>query len=131
MNEQVYNQYYDTGGNYHWTGVHSGEHILWKGEKMGEMMTFPATWEEYEELYGFTDKEQVYTNGSRLIQSFRVRQWLDHLERNRGEWLYLYEDNYKCSICGSWWCCIDDSQMDEMNYCPNCGSDMRGDEDDN
>lgn len=34
MDEQVYNQYYDTGGNYHWTGVHSREHILRKGEKM-------------------------------------------------------------------------------------------------
>ena len=42
-----------------------------------------------------------------------------------GEWIYLYEDNYKCSVCGSWWCCTD-SQIDEMNYCPNCGADMRG-----
>lgn len=34
MDEQVYNRYYDTGGNYHWIGVHSGEHIVRKGEKM-------------------------------------------------------------------------------------------------
>lgn len=47
------------------------------------------------------------------------------LERKRGEWMYLYEDNYKCSKCGSWWCCTD-SQIDEMNFCPNCGADMRG-----
>lgn len=46
----------------------------------GEVMTFPNTWEEYEEQYGFNDTEQVYTNGSRLIQSFRVKQWLEHIE---------------------------------------------------
>lgn len=27
MCEQVYNRYYDTAGNYHWTGVRTGEHI--------------------------------------------------------------------------------------------------------
>ena len=53
---------------------------------------------------------------------------LPSAERKRGEWMYLYEDNYKCSICGSWWCCTD-SQIDEMNFCPNCGSEMRGDTD--
>lgn len=46
----------------------------------GNVMTFPDTWEEYEEDYGFTDTEQIYTNGSRLIHSFRVKQWLDHIE---------------------------------------------------
>ena len=46
---------------------------------MNEMMTFPDTWEEFEKSYGFTDNEEVYTNGARLIPSFRVKQWLDHL----------------------------------------------------
>ena len=46
---------------------------------MSDMMTFPDTWEEYEKSYGFTDNEKVYTNGARLIPSFRVKQWLDHL----------------------------------------------------
>ncbi len=48
----------------------------------------------------------------------------DVRENVRGEWVYLYEDNYKCSICGSWWCCTD-SQIDEMNYCPDCGARMK------
>ena len=26
--EEVYNQYYDTAGNYHWTGTYSGEHTV-------------------------------------------------------------------------------------------------------
>lgn len=46
---------------------------------MADLMTFPDTWEEFEQDYGFTDVEQIYTNGSRLIQSFRVKQWLDHI----------------------------------------------------
>lgn len=44
-----------------------------------ERMTFPKTWEEYEKYYGFNDSKEVYTNNSRLIPSFRVKQWLDHL----------------------------------------------------
>ena len=46
---------------------------------MTDMMTFPETWEEFEKSYGFVDGEEVYTNGSRLIPSFRVKQWLDHI----------------------------------------------------
>lgn len=46
---------------------------------MLESMNFPDTWEEYEEIYGFTDTEEIYTNGSRLIPSFRVKQWLEHI----------------------------------------------------
>lgn len=46
---------------------------------MSDMMTFPDTWEEFEKSYGFTDNEEVYTNGARLIPSFRAKQWLDHL----------------------------------------------------
>ena len=57
---------------------------------MSEMMNFPDTWEEYEKLYGFNDSEEIYTNNSRLIPSFRVKQWLDHLPsaqpRKKGKW---------------------------------------------
>ena len=49
------------------------------GIQMSDMMTFPDTWEEFEKLYGFNDAEEIYTNNSRLIPSFRVKQWLDHL----------------------------------------------------
>ena len=46
---------------------------------MPDMMTYPKKWEEFENLYGFKDTKELYTNGSRLIPSFRVEQWLDHL----------------------------------------------------
>ena len=47
---------------------------------MDNVTDFPKTWEEYEKLYGFTDTDEVYTNGARLIPVFRVKQWLEHLQ---------------------------------------------------
>ena len=92
---------------------------------MADMMQFPETWEEYEEQYGFTDKEEIYTNGSRLIQSFRVKQWLDHIKPNAGEWIAMDEDlkisDYRCYKCGHY-------QDEISNFCPNCGARMLGGE---
>mgnify|MGYP003298565060 CR=1 FL=1 len=59
--------------------------------------------------------------GQENRSAIRIIMELPSADRKRGEWMYLYEDNYKCSICGSWWCCTD-SQINEMHYCPNCGS---------
>lgn len=101
---------------------------------MSECQQFPDTWEEFEQLYGFTDKEEVYTNGSRLMQSFRVKQWLDHIaepDRKKGKWLYkpneYDDDTYECSQCGEPWTLIDGTpEENNMKFCPNCGADMRG-----
>lgn len=57
---------------------------------IGNVMAFPDTWEEYEEDYGFTDTEQIYTNGNRLIQSFRVKQWLEHIKVSEEDELKFY-----------------------------------------
>ena len=99
-----------------------------KGETMsGDQMTFPSTWEEFEKIYGFTDTEEIYTNGSRLIQSFRVEQWLEHLQTEpirHGKWIFNPKDGIemmftlpKCSECGA-------ESADSGNYCPNCGARM-------
>ena len=64
------------------------------------------------------------SNCSNVLKIIHDMPTADVVEGKRGEWMYLYEDNYKCSICGSWWCCTD-SQIGEMCYCPNCGADMR------
>ena len=46
-----------------------------------DAMIFPDTWEEFEANYGFYDCKQAYTFGNtRLIPSFRVQQWLDHID---------------------------------------------------
>ena len=46
-----------------------------------DVMIFPDTWEEFEKQYGFYDSKQAYMYGNtRLIPSFRVQQWLDHID---------------------------------------------------
>ncbi len=44
----------------------------------GDMMEFPETFDEFAISYGLKDDKEVYTNGSDLIQVFRVKQWLEH-----------------------------------------------------
>ena len=58
MIEQVYNQYYDTAGNYHWIGVYSGEHIVRKGERM----TREEALEILEAIYFLDEKKQKAFN---------------------------------------------------------------------
>lgn len=64
---------------------------------MAETMMFPATFDEFAEQYGFKDKQEVYTNGSELMQVFRVRQWLDHIGAtdtnvgHKSEWISVEE----------------------------------------
>ena len=45
---------------------------------MADMMSFPNTFEEFIHEYEFKDKEEIYTNGGELIQSFRVMQAWEH-----------------------------------------------------
>lgn len=45
---------------------------------MADMMTFPATFDEFAEQYKIIDDEEIYTNGSELIPIFRVKQWLEY-----------------------------------------------------
>lgn len=44
----------------------------------GDVMNFPDNWWTFVQDYQFVDKEEVYTNGSMLIPSFRVRQMVEH-----------------------------------------------------
>lgn len=53
-----------------------------------------------------------------------------------GQWLRSDDDWYsltsiRCSICGEEWCfeMIDDVTLLNYKYCPNCGADMRGSND--
>ena len=97
---------------------------------MGDIMTFPKRWEDFLHDYEFEDARRIYTNGSRLIPSFRVKQMMEHYAPVvHGRWIeqekYTFGVMYDCSICGnrilynghSW------------NYCPNCGCRMGGGDD--
>ena len=45
---------------------------------MGDIMTFPATVEEFMEQYKMTDTEHVYSNGTEYIPIYRMKQWFEH-----------------------------------------------------
>ena len=40
----------------------------------------------------------------------------------QGKWIDHCYQNFRCSICGY---IIADSDVDEYNYCPNCGAQMQ------
>lgn len=46
---------------------------------MADMMTFPATVEEFMEQYKIVDTDKVYTNGTELVPIFRMKQWFEHV----------------------------------------------------
>ena len=48
-----------------------------------DMQDWESTPEEYIETYSFIDKEQIYTNGSKLIPVFRVEDMLEHYYKER------------------------------------------------
>lgn len=87
--------------------------------KLYEEMTFPDTWDEYEDIYGFKNE----SNDSMLIQCFRVRQWLDHIRGDKqAEWIEEKGKIPKCPRCGIY---SDDADQGYDNYCPNCGLTFR------
>ena len=45
---------------------------------MADSMTFPKTWEQFIHDYEFEDSRRIYTNGAKLIPSFRVKQMMEH-----------------------------------------------------
>ena len=85
---------------------------------------------------GLTDFEIFMCDGSykealkMLLEKIEQAPTADVRENVKGEWIKEvdtmggYDDytpiNYYCSICGYL------SMDGQTNYCPNCGSDMRG-----
>ena len=109
---------------------------------MADMMNFPKRWEDFLHDYEFEDSRRVYTNGSRLIPSFRVEQMMEHYALRpvsrgqvkkvwRGEWRDLHGDklvgiddvgqdvyrHYHYSVCKK----CGKGIAAKSNFCPYCG----------
>lgn len=56
---------------------------------MGDMMTFPASVEEFMEQYKMTDTEHVYSNGTEYVPIYRMKQWFEYLKGDK------HMDNYE------------------------------------
>lgn len=104
---------------------------------MGDMMTFPKRWEDFLHDYEFEDARRIYTNGSRLIPSFRVKQMMEHYAPVvHGRWEPYFEEVeiYNAGgvaerkqtgwICGRCKSVESITRYYKTNYCPNCGSKM-------
>ncbi|MFW5670384.1 MAG: hypothetical protein ACOCM4_14350 [Acetivibrio ethanolgignens] len=50
---------------------------------MGDIMTFPATVEEFMEQYKMTDTEHVYSNGTEYVPIYRMKQWFEHCRNHQ------------------------------------------------
>ena len=53
------------------------------------------------------------------------RQGKKDAERKKGRWMPFDNPWYKCSECGA----VRENKSFMENFCPNCGADMRGGED--
>ena len=123
--EQVYDRYYDTVGEYHWTGVYSGNHI----ERGGRMS-------RYIDAYGLKDIE--YINKGDFSTTRGIREWVDNAptadvrENKHGEWIFIPIDDSMGRRTGDMVCVCKKCTYEIVlpfskapyNYCPYCGADM-------
>ena len=76
---------------------------------------------------GLCYKENDYENFPDICGSFIP-------ERQQGEWKIIEHETqylmgiYQCNLCSYKYTCPDEFAR---NFCPNCGADMRGDNNDN
>ena len=68
---------------------------------MGDVMTFPASVEEFMEQYKMTDTEQVYSNGTEYVPIYRMRQWFEHC-RNQQKPTIDAIPVVRCYECKQW-----------------------------
>jgi rubrerythrin len=92
---------------------------------------YPATWQEFIEDKYFRDHKEIYTNGSEIMLVSDVKKMMQHYlqERPKGRWSKnirnmgaCYITYYQCSACGK------SVLFGELDFCPNCGADMRDNE---
>ena len=94
---------------------------------MADMMNFPKRWEDFLHDYEFEDARRIYTNGSKLIPSFRVKQMMEHYAPVRhGRWENITGGMVTLGDCSE---CKVRQPVIGTNYCKNCGAIMDGGDD--
>lgn len=81
-----------------------------------------VTWE--------SDNEDFDKGVNFVLEKIDSLPTADVAEVKHGEWIEqedMGDVYYTCSQCRNDWTTIDDTPQENfMNYCPNCGADMRG-----
>jgi len=99
---------------------------------MFNTLTFPETMEEFIEQYKVVKGENLYCDGVEFIPVFRMKEWVEHLQPQKGKWIKDIErfgDNaYHCSQCGS---VLEKDDLEWRNnyYCYHCGAKMEDNKD--
>ena len=81
---------------------------------------------------GNLPREANYTAKNVLVDEISAYDMaieaLKEPERKKGQWEdFDYDNSYLCTSCGEIWTLNDGTpEENNMNYCPNCGADMRG-----
>ena len=76
-------------------------------------------------IFGDSISELLEDSMDGVYRTIDRQPTVDVVEVKHGEWIELYENNYKCSACGDWWETIEGTPQDNgMNYCPHCGAKM-------
>lgn len=83
-----------------------------------DIMTFPATVEEFMDEYKIVDVDHVYTNGTELVPIFRMRQWFEHSED--------MVEVVRCKDCTYWL----NAEVNEKGFviCPASGMEITEDD---
>ena len=88
---------------------------------MPDCMSFPDNIMDFIDDYSFEDSEHVYTNGSKLIQSFRVKQAVEHYFREQEPVkpeLRMSKHGFRqWIVCGNCY----GKMRGLYDYCPWCG----------
>lgn len=101
---------------------------------MGDCMNFPKDWAVFLEDYSFRDHKEFYTNGARLIPTFRVEQMMHHyLQKAKEDSVVVVHGRWEPwaiqpnGFIGSY-CCTACKKVSitASDYCPNCGAKMDG-----
>ena len=81
----------------------------------GDMMSFPDNWWTFVLQYQFADKEEIYTNGSMLIPSFRVRQMVEHYFGGEVGKTSHYFELFGTPERAAW--TLEEFELDHLNWC--------------
>ena len=88
---------------------------------MPDCMSFPDNIMDFIDDYSFEDSDHVYTNGSKLIQSFRVKQAVEHYFREQEPVkpeLRMSKHGFRqWIVCGNCY----GKMRGLYDYCPWCG----------
>ena len=81
---------------------------------MNTSIEFPDDWHDFLKLNQFIDSKEVYTNGSELIQVYRVEQLIEHLLKEQEARVMTLEE----VKAFDWdYCYLEEERLPGKEYC--------------